>query len=69
MNLVFNTFFTMQKIINQKGKTMSNQNEEIKLSNEYLNNNKQVLKLKESKTKKMYLDDKEKSKLTLSQGE
>ena len=31
---------------------MSNQNEEIKLSNEYLNNNKQVLKLKEAKTKK-----------------
>jgi hypothetical protein len=44
----------MQKIINQKGKTMSNQNEEIKLSNEYLNNNKQVLKLKESKTKNVF---------------
>jgi len=33
---------------------MSNQNEEIKLSNEYLNNNKQVLKLKESKTKNVF---------------
>lgn len=31
---------------------MSNQNEEIKLSNEYLNDKKQVLKLKEAKTKK-----------------
>ena len=35
---------------------MNNQNEEIKLSNEYLNNKKQVLKLKEAKTKKMYLE-------------
>ena len=33
---------------------MSNQNEEIKLSNEYLNNNKQVLKLKESKAKNVF---------------
>ena len=46
---------------------MNNQNEEINLSNEYLNDNKHVLNLKEAKTKKIYSDGRENSKLELPQ--
>ena len=46
---------------------MNNQNEEINLSNESLKGNKHVLNLKEAKTKKMFLKDRENSKLPLPQ--